>query len=84
MWASYFEFAANQSLSDREITYLLRDIDRKRDIADMRSEAKHRERREKRQKRKQESKESISQPLTTSTRRMKRRSRNGFLNKEGE
>lgn len=48
---------ANQSLSDREITYLLRDIDRKRDTADMRSEAKQRERREKRQKRKQERQE---------------------------
>ena len=59
MWASYFEFAANQSLSDREITYLLRDIDRKRDTADMRSEAKHRERREKRQKRKQERQERV-------------------------
>ena len=58
-WASYFEFAANQSLLDREITYLLRDIDRKRDTADMRSEAKQRERREKRQKRKQESKERV-------------------------
>ena len=53
------KFAANQSLSDREITYLLRDIDRKRDTADMRSEAKQRERREKRQKRKQESKERV-------------------------
>ena len=50
---------ANQFLSDREITYLLRDIDRKRDTADMRSEAKQRERREKRQKRKQESKERV-------------------------
>ena len=49
-WASYFEFAANQSLSDREITYLLRDIDRKRDTADMRSEAKHREEREETEK----------------------------------
>ena len=50
---------ANQFLSDREITYLLRDIDRKRDTADMLSEAKQRERREKRQKRKQESKERV-------------------------
>lgn len=50
---------ANQYLSDREITYLLRDIDRKRDTADMLSEAKQRERREKRQKRKQESKERV-------------------------
>ena len=49
-WASYFEFAANQSLSDREITYLLRDIDRKRDTADMRSEAKQREEREETEK----------------------------------
>lgn len=48
---------ANQYLSDREITYLLRDIDRKRDTADMLSEAKQRERREKRQKRKQERQE---------------------------
>ena len=51
---------ANQYLSDREITYLLRDIDRKRDTADMRSEAKQRERREKRQKRKQERQEKGS------------------------
>lgn len=51
---------ANQYLSDREITYLLRDIDRKRDAADMRSEAKQRERREKRQKRKQERQEKGS------------------------
>ena len=43
-------FAANQSLSDREITYLLRDIDRKRDTADMRSEAKQREEREETEK----------------------------------
>ena len=50
---------ANQYLSDIEITYLLRDIDRKRDTADMLSEAKQRERREKRQKRKQESKERV-------------------------
>ena len=41
---------ANQSLSDREITYLLRDIDRKRDTADMRSEAKQREEREETEK----------------------------------
>ena len=47
---SYFEFAANQSLSDREITYLLRDIDRKRDTADMLSEAKQREEREETEK----------------------------------
>ena len=51
---------ANQSLSDREITYLLRDIDRKRDTADLLHNAKQRERREKRQKRKQERQEKGS------------------------
>ena len=37
---------ANQYFLDREITYLLRDIDRKRDTADMRSEAEREEREE--------------------------------------